>query len=683
MRRLISLVSALVAILALALVLFNATTIDRRPPNVKAITLSAPAGDSHEAQTLTAIDIEFSEPVKPATVEASFHIDPAVDGAFAFHGSTAIFTPSQKLPADTSFTIRVDPGVQDLAGNVDQVGLDAWDFRTVGPPQVLRVTPADGTTGEPLDGTIELVFDRLMDTASVEAAITLDPSIPVSATWRGSVVTLAFGQGLHFGTTYTLTVGASAADTGGSRLGTPFTTRFTTVASGLRISKMVPAAGVAGVGVTSPVAIQFDGPINADTARSALHIVPSVDGEVRIVDLTDDPGPGSSPSPGPDTLLFVPSSALAAHTTYTVTLDPTVARVDDPTAVAAGRTWTFTTGAPTASGQNQIAFLSARGGVRNVWVMNPDGTNQRELTSELAPVSSFDVAGDGRSIVYSSGGVVTVMAIDGSSVNRVTSDDGRHEYVPVFAPDDQHLVLARRDPAGSDLGYWLVPLPGTGGDERQLVDHGAPALGSSTVVGDGVGVADGTNPWASRIAFDPTTGQALLVTAGGDVALLDLGAGGPGGSPGQPIAIALVADAAPAWDAQRGAFVVAATSQGSPAASLFAVRPDGTVNAIAGTDGAGGPVAIGPSGAAAYRASDASGISTLRILGDDGSSRSLPAADGQVDRWPAFSPDGSTVLVSRTPIDLPSASDGVWLVEVGNGSSAQLSDDGAFARWIP
>jgi hypothetical protein len=683
MRRLISLVSALVALLALGLVLFNATTIDRRPPNVKAITLSAPAGDAHEAQTLTAIDIEFSEPVKPATVEASFHIDPAVDGAFAFHGSTAIFTPSQKLPADTSFTIRVDPGVQDLAGNVDEVGLDEWAFRTVGPPQVLRVTPVDGTAGEPLDGTVELVFDRLMDTASVEAAITLDPSAPVSATWRGSVVTLSFGQGLHFGTTYTLTIGAAAADTGGSRLGTPFTTSFTTVESGLRISKMVPAAGVAGVGVTSPVAIQFDGPINADTARSALHIVPSVDGEVRIVTLAADLGPGSSPSPGPDTLLFVPSSALAAHTTYTVTLDPTVARVDDPTAVAAGRTWTFTTGAPTSSGQNQIAFLGARGGVRNVWVMNPDGTNQRELTSELAPVSSFDVSGDGRSIVYASGGLVTVMAIDGSSVNRVTQDDGRREYVPVFAPDDQHLVLARRDAAGNDLGYWLVPLPGTGGDERQLLDHGAPPLGSSTVAGDGVGVADGTNPWAPRIAFDPTTGQALLVTAGGDVVLLDVGAPGPDGSQRPPITVALGADAGPAWDAARGAFVAAAASPGSSTTSLFAVRPDGTATPISGTDGGQGPVALGPNGSAAYLVADASGSSTLRILDVNGSSRDLPGVNGEVDRWPAFSPDGSTVLVGRTPVVLPSASHGIWLVDVRTGVAAQLSGDGAFARWIP
>ena len=105
MRRLISVISASVALAALGFVLINATTVDRRPPVVQAITLSATAGDPQVAQTLTAIDIEFSEPVRPETAEPRFHIDPPVDGAFAWNGSTAIFTPSRKLPSNTSFTL--------------------------------------------------------------------------------------------------------------------------------------------------------------------------------------------------------------------------------------------------------------------------------------------------------------------------------------------------------------------------------------------------------------------------------------------------------------------------------------------------------------------------------------------------------------------------------------------------
>ena len=89
-------------------------------------------------------------------------------------------------------------------------------------------------------------------------------------------------------------------------------------------------------------------------------------------------------------LVFRPSNPLAAHTTYTVSLAPVVTRLDAPDQVAAGRTWTFTTGQPAVSGQNQIAFLTARSGVRNVWLMNPDGSNARQLTTELVPVAGFD-----------------------------------------------------------------------------------------------------------------------------------------------------------------------------------------------------------------------------------------------------------------------------------------------------
>ncbi|MEO5919028.1 MAG: Ig-like domain-containing protein [Candidatus Limnocylindrales bacterium] len=475
MRRLISVISASVALAALGFVLINATTVDRRPPVVQAIRLSATAGDPQIAQTLTAIDIEFSEPVRPETAEPRFHIDPPVDGTFVWNGSTAIFTPSRKLPSNTSFTITIAPGSEDLEGNVDLVGFEAWSFVTVGPPVVLRAAPADGATGVPLDGTVELVFDRLMDTASVEAAITLDPVGPVSATWRGSVVTLQFDGGLRLALTYHLTVGASAADTGGSRLGAPFVVTFTTVGTDLGVSQVIPADGVAGIGVGTSIAVRFDGPIDPDSVRGALRVTPDVAGGVRVVAL---PGYLGSVTAGADTappnaLVFTPAFPLASHTTYTLSLDPVVTRLGDPGAVNGARTWSFTTGSPPSSGQNQIGFLSDRGGIRNVWVMNPDGTNQRAVTTELDHVSSFDGSTDGGRLLYASGGSVWVMAIDGSGRQRLTRDDGRAESAPAFVTGDRRALLARTDPTGEDLGYWLVPLPGTPGRERQVLDHGA------------------------------------------------------------------------------------------------------------------------------------------------------------------------------------------------------------------
>ena len=686
MRRLISLVSLFVALVGLGFVLVNATTVDRRPPSVKTIALSAPAGDPRLAQTVTAIDVEFSEPIKVSTAEARFRIDPVIDGVFTWNGSTAIFTPSRSLPQDTTFTISIGPGVEDLEGNVDPIGLEAWTFATVGPPVVLRTTPPDGAAGVPLDGSIDLVFDRLMDTRSVEAAISVQPAARVIAAWRGSVLTLTLGPGLRPGTAYTVTIDAAAADTGGSRLGSPYSTTFTTVGAGLGILSVVPGDGVAGIGVGSPIAVRFEGPIDPASALAAMHITPSVDGDVRVITLIGDgSGPEAAVSAaGGETLVLLPSAPLAPHTTYTVTLDPVVTRLDDPAAITQGRTWSFTTGAPTTSGQNQIAFLGARGGVRNVWVMNPDGTNQRQLTVELLPVSSFDASADGARIVYAAGGVASVMAIDGSGLRRLTDRDGRFEYGPTLAPGDLRVILARRDANGADLGYWLMPLPGTAGDERQLLDHGAPSQHSSLLGGDGISTTDGTPPWVPRIAFDPSGRTAMIVTAAGDVEIVDLRDPGLLGGTALPaLSVALVADSAPIWVPSRDAFVLAATPSAGGARTLVAVSRRGRTGTIADSAGAIGPVALSANGSMAFVVRALDGRSVLRIMSITGAFRDLIGLAGRDDRWPTFAPDGLTVLVGRTLVAQSTASDGIWRIDLPTGQAERLTIDGAYARWIP
>ncbi|TAJ98849.1 MAG: hypothetical protein EPO36_14090 [Chloroflexota bacterium] len=694
MRRLISLVSILVALVALALVLYNATLVDRRAPSVVQVSLSAPAGDDRIAQTITAIDIEFSEPVDPATVEARFSIEPYVAGSFAWDGTTAIFTPSAKLPGDTEFSVQIEAGYADLVGNIADLPLEPWIFRTVGPPAVVAVVPGDGVTGVAVDSVVDIEFDRLMDTASVEAAIRLDPPVPFRASWSGESVRLLFDTPFRFGTTYTLTLGAGAADTGGNRLREPLVVHFSTVAAALSATEIVPADRSSGVGVRTPVAIRFDAPIDPDTARAAFRITPSVGGDVRIVSIADDLAPsGGSPSEGEaDTILFVPDAPLAPHTTYAVTLEPIVARRDDPAAVAAGRSWTFTTGSPTSSGQNHVAFLSARSGVRNVWLMNPDGTSPHQLTTELVPVSGFDATGDGSLVAYSAGGIVSLIGIDGEGVVRLT-DDGLFEYAPVFTPDDGSLIVGRRDAADSDLGYWLVPLPDTPGEARQLVERGAPPVGSAALGGDGIGTTDGLPAWMPRSAIDPTGATALIVTASGEPILVNLSLD-TAGTP--PIAVELLADAAAAWSPRHGAFVVAAapTRAGAVTAgtSLWTIEASGAAAEIPGTGGAVGPVGVGPDGGIAVTVRGAAGRAAgIGVLPFDSTALTrYDAANGFDDRWPAFSPDSATLLIGRTSFmrpedadERPPAANGIWALDRGSGIARQLSTDGVYARWLP
>jgi len=687
-RRTVETIVAIVAVVALALVLLNATLVDRRSPRVSEITLSATAfGDDRLAQTLTAIDLEFSEPVDRASVERRFRIEPYVGGTFSWDRDTvAIFTPAKKLPSATEFTVSLLAGFSDLVGNVAPDDTSPFSFRTVGPPVVLSAQPQDGAAGVNTDATVALTFDRLMDTAAVEGAVTVSPAVPFRPSWSGPSLTLTFRAPLAFGTTYVVNVGSDAADTDGSLLTGPFATAFTTVKAGLGVRATVPADGVSGIGIRTPIAVLFDGPIDPASIADGLRITPPVDGEVRVVDLPTDapstPAPSGLANPAsPDAagagtvLVFTPAQPLAPHTTYTVELAPIVRRADDTGRVAAGRTWRFTTGGPATSAQNQIAFLSARGGVRNVWLMNPDGSNPRQVTTELVPVGEYDVASDGRTIVYAVAGVVKRMRLDGADAATLTEAD-RFEYGPVLAPDGSAVLVGRRDALGTDLGYWLVPLPGapSGSVERPIVPAGAPPVGSVSLTGDGLSPGAGASPWSRRAAFDPS-GRWLVVAAGDGVFRVDLEVADPG---------PLIQDmgltgsiGAPVWDATSASFLVTGTMD--TGSGLVRLPLSGASSLVFP---ASGPVAVAVhGGVATLVAPDGAhlGYAALRSKPPE----ALTSAADVLDRSPAFSPDGTTLLFGRVLAADPSRSAGIWLAGLDGRDLRQLATDGADARWLP
>ena len=679
-RRVISIGSVVVAVVALLVVLANATLVDRRAPGITAVTLSAPvAGQANTAQTLTAINVQFSEPVETASVESRFRIAPYIAGSIAWDGSTAIFTPSRRLPADTAFTVSVEPGFEDMAGNAAASGLEAFAFRTQGPPTVVSTDPADGSDGIAVDAPLTITFDRLMDTAAAADAVSIDPPTGLRPSWSGPALTLAFDP-LLFGTTYTVTVDTTAADTDGSRLAAPFTTRFTTVAAGLEVRDTLPADGAAGTSVRTPIAVVFDGPVDPETVDDALEITPPIDGDVSVVPLPDDTAP-----PPPDgaatsgvVLLLQPSAPLAPHTTYSVRLAPTVAREGAPDQVAPGRVWSFTTGQPTTSGHNHVAFLSDRGGVRDVWLMNPDGSAPRQLTTGLAPVSGFDVTVDGSRVVYASGGAVRTSRIDGMEAAVLTGDDVL-EYAPRFSPDERSLLVARRDATGADLGWWLVPLEDGAGEERQLFPSGAPPLGSTALQGDGLEAREGMPAWSSRAAWDPTGQWLLLTTATGEVVLIDTTAAEPATG---VTATGLVGQAGGAWSAAGSRFVVVAREAAGTTEALYTIDLDGTVRRRLD---AVGSVATAEDGSVVFLVRDSAGGTHVALGGVEGDRQPQPltSGGGLWDRWPTFSPDGRAILFGRVFPEGGTESAGIWTVNPNGGSPVALTTDGAYPRWLP
>jgi Bacterial Ig-like domain/WD40-like Beta Propeller Repeat len=666
--------SALVGIAVLAAVLYNATAVDRVPPTYS-IQLSNTVSGSGLALVRTSIKVAFSEEVNPDIAQNAFSITPTVAGSFHWQGRTLIFTPSNKLPLSSTFHVHMAPGVQDLSGNV-QNGSGDVTFTTVGPPVVESVVPDVNAQRVSINTTIAITFDRLMDTQKSLQGLAIEPTVPYSATWQGAVLTLTPTKPLEYDTVYTIKLGAPAVDQDGSKLAA-YVTSFRTIGIGLRALALYPTPNVyGGVSVQSKVAVVFDGPVDPASIANSIQLAPPVSGSVSLASLPDDSHPQGQPTATPsgsgsNVLVFTPSGPLAAHTSYTVTMSSGVRATDGQ--AAAAQTWTFTTGEPSTSALGQIAFLSNRSGVNNLWLMNSDGTDQRQVTSELVPVTGFDISGDGTTVAYAAAGVVKVMGIGGDI--RTTTAAGRYEYAPAFTADGTGLIVGRRDAAGTDLGYWRIPVV-SGADQTQILPNGAPLLGSVELAGNGLTGSAGLPSWASRAAFSQDDAW-MLIARGSDNVVELVGLTGAH----KAAEVNLIALARPVWVESEDCFYLAGSDDNGRSWAYWRVSTAGVATRI-------GPSVVD-------LAADANGNLVLLTEGLDGSDhlefRSaatggtalLTTDPGLSDRSPSFSPDGKMIVFGRVNAHDPTESAGIWAVRSDSTGLAQLSPDGAYTRWVP
>jgi Tol biopolymer transport system component len=256
-------------------------------------------------------------------------------------------------------------------------------------------------------------------------------------------------------------------------------------------------------------------------------------------------------------------------------------------------------------GNGRIAFQAVVGGQRDIYSVNPDGTDLRRLTDSPAGDYSPAWSPDGRKIVFASdrdGNLeIYLMNADGSGQTRLTEDPASG-YDPDWSPDGRRIAFtSARSPSG------LYVMDADGSDEALVAADGStpawsPAGGEITFVRYPVSI------WA----VNPDTGaETFLLESDAKVSAVEW----------TPDAgtIIFVLDQSSGFGTQFGAYTM--SSDGSDVSGPFA---NGASSVVASPDGSKIALNCGGSSCA---------TDSIYVQNADGTGRYGPIATGSDLDW--------------------------------------------------
>jgi TolB protein len=156
---------------------------------------------------------------------------------------------------------------------------------------------------------------------------------------------------------------------------------------------------------------------------------------------------------------------------------------------------------PAALADTQIAFSSNRDGDTEIFLMEADGQNQHQMTSNNFTDDKPDISPDGRQIAWESNANGTfdiwVMNIDGTDAHPIT-DNNSQDWGPAWSPDGSQIAF--HSVRGDESGIWIMDADG--GNPRQL-----------TVTANGADRSAAWSPDGSQIVYysDRTEGRELYI----------------------------------------------------------------------------------------------------------------------------------------------------------------------------
>ncbi len=304
------------------------------------VTSRNPAASATGVEIASSIAATFSTEVQPSTISftlkngsasvpASVVYDPASD--------TVTLTPSASLAYATTYTATLS-GAKDLYSNT--MSTLTWTFTTTSAPvtsapTVTAETPASGASNVAVTSPVSATLSALVQPGTISFSLTAGTTtVAASVAYNpaNETVTLTPTTSLSPSTTYTATL-SGARDLHGNTM-SPVTWSFTTTAApdttAPTVTAKSPAASATLVPIGSDVSATFSEPVQASTITFTLK------NGVNTVGSTVNYDPATK------SVELVPTSNLAASTTYTASLS---GAQDLSGNVMTTLTWTFTTAA--------------------------------------------------------------------------------------------------------------------------------------------------------------------------------------------------------------------------------------------------------------------------------------------------------------------------------------------------
>lgn len=193
------------------------------------VEISPPRG-TVDVRSSAAIRVTFDRAMDRDSVQARFHVVPAVQGTMRWLSDRQLSFDHEPFAPLTRYQAVLDPGYRDAQGVTNGLR-HSWSFKTEAPPELAAATPGNGDRNVDPATYITLTFNRGMAAGSLSSAISLSPDAPFhirqdpSDTRR---VTLAPDSLLEPRVTYSVTVNHDAMDADGNHLTGGSVVTFTT-----------------------------------------------------------------------------------------------------------------------------------------------------------------------------------------------------------------------------------------------------------------------------------------------------------------------------------------------------------------------------------------------------------------------------------------------------------------------